>query len=97
MDLFLGVGDLSATVLFLGGFAQLTRAMGDLETSARLIGAMQALRQETGAGLLDTDPAHETLERLRRTDDLTQRAIIAAGAAMTVDEAIALAMERTAS
>ena len=92
MDLFLGVGDLSATVLFLAGFAQLTRAMGDVETSARLIGAMQALRQETGAGLLDTDPAHEPLERLSRTDDPAQRAIIAAGAAMTVDEAIALAM-----
>lgn len=64
---------------------------------ARLTGAMHALRQETGAGLLDTDPAHEPLERLRRTDDQEQQAIIAAGAAMTVDEAIALAMERTAS
>jgi len=96
MDLFLGVGDLSASVLFLAGFAQLTRAMGDLDASARLIGAMQALRQETGAGLVDTDPAHEPLEQLKRTHDLEQRAIIAAGAAMTVDEAIALAMERTA-
>ena len=97
MDLFIGVGDLSATVLFLAGFAQLTRAIGDLDTSARLVGAMQALRQETGAGILDTDPAHEPLERLRRTDDLERQSIIAAGAAMTVDEAIALAMERTAS
>ena len=96
MDLFIGVGDLSATVLFLAGFAQLTRKMGDVDSSAHLVGAMQALRHETGAGILDTDPAHQPLERLSRTDDQQRQAMIAAGAAMTVDEAIALALERTA-
>lgn len=96
MELFLDVGDLSAIVLFLGAFAELTAAMGDADTSTRLIGAMEVLRTETGAGLLDTDPAHEHLTGLRRPADPEQQAGVAAGAVMTVDEAIALAMERTA-
>ena len=49
---------------------------------------IKQLREQTGAGILDTDPAHEPIERLRRTDDQERQAMVAAGAAMTVDEAI---------
>ena len=95
MNRFRDAGDLSAMVLFLAAFSELCWAMGDRDTGARLIGAMRSLRDETGAGLIDADPAHQRFVRISGNIDPQDQQAFREGSALSIEDAVALAMERT--
>jgi predicted ATPase/class 3 adenylate cyclase len=96
MARFLDAGDLSAMVLFLHAFAELSRQSGDIDTSARLVGVMRSLRDETGTGLVDSDPAHQSLTDPPEAALPEYQQALVEGAALSIEEAAAMAMMRTA-
>jgi tetratricopeptide (TPR) repeat protein len=85
--------DVSAMVLILELKARIIIAVGEEVTAARLVGAAQTLKAQTGASIGDVEMnKYESVEKLL-TD--TRPAIveaIAQGQAMTPDEAIDLAL-----
>ena len=79
----------------LEGFAELALAGGDLQGAAQLIGASDALFDELGVTMFgsEAETRVETLERLQSAlaeDRLTRER--ATGAALTVEQAVALAL-----
>ncbi len=101
-SLFAAFGDLSAITLMCWGLARVELAAGRLERSLRLVGASRALRQRTGAGLLDLNEElltvfdADTLDVLAAagvTEDQIARTI-AQGSRFSPDEAVAYALEQ---
>ena len=99
--LFASFRDLTALVLHCRGVARLEAVTGRMDRALRLIGASNALRDRTGAGLLDVNEAllaafdTETTESLAAsgyTPADTER-LIAEGARFSPDEAVAYILE----
>jgi predicted ATPase/class 3 adenylate cyclase len=92
LSLFLESGDLTGILFNLDGLADAAIASGDPERGLRLRAVTQALRVETGAELLESDretrgtPDHELTE-----EEATMAK--AEGEAMTLEQAVAYALE----
>lgn len=92
LTIFRDSGDRSGILLLLGAYAILADRAGERERAARLGGAVERLRQETGAGILDapiefveyTPPGRPTdAEGIRWWEE---------GARMSTEEAVAYAL-----
>jgi predicted ATPase len=84
---------------FLEGLAGLAAALGENERAASLDGAASALRESVGATLPSVDrPEHERREALvrQRLGDEAWAAARSRGSELTVDRAVALALEEPA-
>ncbi len=98
LEVFADSGDVAGITLELDNLASVAAARGDLVRSGRLWGAARHLQQLTGTGLADY--VEETFEmfstptprQLLSPEDLAVRA--AEGAAMSLDEIVAYALER---
>ncbi len=92
-DLFHVGGDNSGLVLMLSDFAELAKASGDLERHDVLVGAWAALAKQTGVGL--TMIFGETEARAQPDAIPGERQpAVQRGKAMTLDDALAFALER---
>jgi predicted ATPase len=81
----------------LGGFGEMLALRGDAPTAAKLVAASQTMRQRIGAGTPWVSAMNETTLAAVR-EQLDEEAIARAweeGARMTVDEAVALALDET--
>jgi hypothetical protein len=89
-----GVGDVAGVAMLLDPLASIAAHRGDLDRAARLSGVVARLERITGAGLnernrqLRGDFAPETMR-----DDLATRAAWREGEALSIDEAVAYALE----
>jgi predicted ATPase/class 3 adenylate cyclase len=98
LEVFAESGDVAGITLELDNLASVAAARGDVARSGRLWGAARHLQQLTGTGLADY--VEETFEMfdtptprlLLSPDDLAARA--AEGAAMSLDEVVAYALEK---
>ena len=94
MRLASGVGDREAIFGSLLGLAEVAARSGGTHDAARLLGAADALREEVGYG--PPDPSElEVRKRIANVLDENDPALVAAqseGGAMTLDEAIELAL-----
>ena len=97
LPVFAEAGDLPALVLFLGDFAVLEFKAGDRKRAARLMGAVQAIRERIGLSLFDAamweQPHQEARELFGEIDD-DLRGELEIGHRMTPDEAVDLALRR---
>jgi non-specific serine/threonine protein kinase len=90
MRLFAAAGDVSAILLHLADFASIAALEDDPERELRLVGAVRHLRQLTGTDLVD-----HPVNAVPGLDEVEARLgpdagpLLAAGAAMTVDELVA--------
>ncbi|MDP8905390.1 MAG: adenylate/guanylate cyclase domain-containing protein [Chloroflexota bacterium] len=93
---FQELGSLAELTLVLDGFADLAVAEGDPERAMRLVGAAQAIRQQSEqVGSFDVW-IEEPKERARRLlDEATADRIFAEGRAMDADEAVRYALGET--
>ncbi len=104
LRLFAGFRDLTALVLLLWGMAGIEVADGQPERALRLVGASQGLKARTGSRLVEVNEAlFEALEELpplqvasRGLDPARAEALLAGGLALSVDEAVAYALEQPA-
>jgi predicted ATPase/class 3 adenylate cyclase len=95
LALFVKAGDISGIVLFLGDFARLAAASGDVMRGVHLAGAAAALQRKTGTDLakIVNDLEGSAASTTHPTTEQTASAW-AEGQAMTVDQAVAYALER---
>jgi predicted ATPase/class 3 adenylate cyclase len=99
LQVFADSGDVAGITLELDNLASVAAAGGDLVRGGRLWGAARHLQQLTGTGLADyVEETHEMFDtptpRLLLTpEDLAARA--AEGAAMSLDDVVAYALEET--
>ena len=94
LQIFRDAGDVSSMVVFLGGFADLAAAEGDVERVLKLGGAAAASGEATDAGLGEWVGAVEERRQLveRRATDADAARLWAEGQAMSLDEAVAYAL-----
>jgi predicted ATPase len=93
LEIFSRAGDLSGIALFLDDFASVAQLCGDQLRALRLAGAAAAHQASTGAGLgfiVGVEEGRNWLEKLT-TDE--ERRAWAQGQAMTLDQAVAYALE----
>ncbi|TFV86986.1 tetratricopeptide repeat protein [Blastococcus sp. CT_GayMR16] len=93
LRLFAPVGDVSAIVLHLSDFAMLGGLAGDEDRELRLAGAVRHLQRLTGTDQVD----HPVNQVPRLAETVARRGadgerLLAEGAAMSVDEAVAYAL-----
>lgn len=89
LDLFEDVRDTSALVLVLESLASVGVRLGEPVQAARLHGAANGLRLETGVQIQDVDiNRYQDLEDIMSSDDELIRAAYAEGLEMSLDEAI---------
>ena len=92
--IFRDAQDMSAIVLHLAAFGAAAHGVGDFDRAYRLAGAMTALRDRIGLGLVDVEEnafgplTQEELSRLEGAD----AAAFAEGLDMSTEDAIAYAM-----
>jgi predicted ATPase/class 3 adenylate cyclase len=97
LQVFADSGDVAGITLELDNLAAVAAAQGDLTRAGRLWGAARHLQQLTGTGLADyVEETHEMFDTptprlLLSPEDLAARA--AEGAAMSLDEVVAYALE----
>ena len=85
--------DVSAMVLILDMKAQIIIALGEEVTAARLVGAAQTLKAQTGSNIGDVEMnKYESVEKLLTETRPAIVEALAEGQAMTPDEAIDLAL-----
>jgi predicted ATPase/class 3 adenylate cyclase len=98
LELFRAAGDLSGVVLLLLDFAELAAAQGQTERSLRIYGAATELAKSSGTQLGDVMReenavfALSTRALLEETDTALRDRLVAEGAALSKDDAIALAL-----
>ena len=96
--IFDGASDVSGMVLLLHDFAELAAAQGQEDRALRVLGAARALQERTGMALADvwrdenTQWASETRALLARADTARRDALMAEGAALTPEGALAFAL-----
>jgi predicted ATPase/class 3 adenylate cyclase len=93
LRLFSKVGDLSAIVLFLGDFARLAAASGDLARGVRLSAAAATLQKKSGTDLAKiVNELEGNVDNIRHLGPEESVAAWAEGQAMSADEAVAYAL-----
>ena len=98
ISIFRDAGDLSGILLYLQDFAELAAAQDRGERALRLFGAAQALQERTGSKLGEVlreenrPYALDTMALLARTDRGRLDPLVAEGARLSLDDAIAFAL-----
>jgi predicted ATPase/class 3 adenylate cyclase len=93
LSLFQTAGDLSGIVILLADFAIAARARGDTDLTWRLAGAAERLSRESGTNLINAPIEYLDWRWPERPEnDPTATAAWEEGAALSTDEAIALAL-----
>jgi tetratricopeptide (TPR) repeat protein len=95
LTIFDAVHDVTGIVLCLDGLAAIAEAEGNLERGMRLAGAAAALQASGGVGLAAVEGGREDLAA-RAQSDPQLAAAWAEGQAMTTEQAVAYALERSA-
>ena len=91
---FAAVGDVSGITIFLGDFALVAAAKGDLPRAARLRAASDKLADQGGAQLGTVgSPLDDLLPEMTRLSPEALRAAEDEGRGMTLDQAVAYALE----
>jgi tetratricopeptide (TPR) repeat protein len=93
LRMFSAVRDVSGLVLLVGNFAEIARLEGDLTRAIRLAGASAAHEASTGAGIAGLAIAIDQRLRDRISGEEEERAW-AEGQAMSIEDAVAYALER---
>jgi hypothetical protein len=89
LELFVDVRDTSALLLVLESLAGVALHLGDPVRAARLHGAANGLRLETGVQIQDVDiNRYQELEDIMDAEDEVIQAAYAEGLEMSLDEAI---------
>ncbi len=89
---FARVSDRSAMVLFLFLKAAILYEEGAIDDAARLLGAVDAIRERTGTRIADMGlPGYENVRALHRNPPTETAAALAAGQRMSFEEAVAFA------
>jgi predicted ATPase/class 3 adenylate cyclase len=90
LAIFAKAGDVTGLVVFIGDFARLSAASGDLLRGVRLASAAAAMQRKSGANLAKVvDELEGTVDGSRHPRPEEAAAAWAAGQAMSVDEAVA--------
>jgi predicted ATPase/class 3 adenylate cyclase len=94
LRMFANSGDVSALVLHLADFATLAALADDVERELRLVGAMRRIKDITGTDIVDhpVNAVPGLDETITRSGDDAVR-LLAEGAAMTDEEAVAYALQ----
>ena len=92
MRIFRDAADVTGVLLVLSDFSELARVEGDRARAVTLLGAVSALRRSSGAGIQDVvDVVEGRMVAGHLTPEDQPR--LAAGEAMTLDEAVRYALE----
>lgn len=95
IEVFAEAADLPALLLFLGDFAVLEYKSGNREVAGKLIGAVQAIREQIGVNLFDTvfwDQPHKEARELFGEIDDDLKVSMEVGHSLSPAEAVNLAL-----
>ncbi len=93
LPLFIDAGDISAFVLVVYAKAGILEIEGDPVTAARLLGALEVLVKQSGAGIGEVEAnRYESLLELRESREPRIQEALAGGRLLTTDEVIELAI-----
>jgi predicted ATPase/class 3 adenylate cyclase len=93
LPLFIDAGDISAFVLVVYAKAGILEVEGDSVTAARLLGALEVLVKQSGAGIGEVEAnRYGSLLELRESSDPLIKDALAAGRLLTTDEVVELAI-----
>jgi predicted ATPase/class 3 adenylate cyclase len=93
LPLFIDAGDISAFVLVVYAKAGILEVEGNSETAARLLGALEVLVKQSGAGIGEVEAnRYGSLLKLRESTDPTIQEALANGRRLSTDEVIELAI-----